>query len=68
MTYNFDPERWYDNERLAIDSDFRAGKITPRQYREALDDLDERFDGMLERLDGTYQIPVRRREDSYRPG
>ena len=64
MTYNFDPERWYDNERLAIDADFRAGKINTRQYRAALEDLDERYDSMLERLDGTYQIVVQHREDS----
>ena len=63
MTYNFDPERWYENERLAIDSDFRAGKTNAREYREALDDLDKRYDSMLDRLDGTYQIPPARRED-----
>ena len=63
MTYNFDPERWYENERLAIDSDFRAGKTDARGYREALDDLDKRYDSMLDRLDGTYQIPAARRED-----
>ena len=64
MTYNFDPERWYDNERLAIESDFRAGKLSAREYREALDDLDERYNSMLDRLDGTYQIPAERREDT----
>ena len=64
MTYNFDPERWYDNERLAIDSDFRAGKLNTREYREALDDLDERYNSMFDRLDGTYQIPAHRREDT----
>ena len=68
MSYNFDPERWYDNERLAIDSDFRAGKINTREYREALDDLDERYDSMLDRLDGTYQIPAERRVDRDNPG
>ena len=62
MTYNFDPDRWYENERLAIDSDFRAGKINSREYRAAIDDLDERYDKMLDRLDGTYQIPAQRRD------
>jgi len=56
MTYNFDPDRWYDNERLAIDERFRSGRINPREYEDAIDDLDCRFDEMLDRLDGTYQI------------
>ena len=59
MTYNFDPDRWYDNERLAIDERFRSGKINDREYKTAIDDLDCRFDEMLERLDGTYQIPAK---------
>jgi hypothetical protein len=57
MTYNFDPDRWYDNERLAIDARFRGGIINAHEYKKAIDDLDGRFDEMLERLDGTYQIP-----------
>ena len=59
MTYNFDPDRWYDNERLAIDERFRSGRIKAREYKNAIDDLDRRFDEMLERLDGTYQMPVK---------
>jgi len=63
VTYNFDPERWYDNERLAIDADFRSGKISARKYQAAIDDLDDRYDKMLDRLDGTYQIPAQRTDD-----
>jgi hypothetical protein len=59
MTYNFDPDRWYDNERLAIDERFRSGRIKARKYKDAIDDLDRRFDEMLGRLDGTYQMPVK---------
>ena len=44
MTYNFDPDRWYDNERLAIDQRFRSGSINAREYEDAIDDLDCRFD------------------------
>jgi hypothetical protein len=63
MTYNFDPDRWYDNERLAIDQRFRSGSINAREYEDAIDDLDCRFDEMLDRLDGTYQIPAKEPED-----
>ena len=56
MTYNFDPDRWYENERLAIDERFRSGSINAREYEDAIEDLDGRYDEMLDRLDGTYQI------------
>ncbi len=57
MTYNFDPDRWYDNERLVLDERFRSGEMDARQYEDAIDDLDSRYDAMIKRLDGTYQIP-----------
>ncbi len=60
MTYNFDPDRWYENERAAIVERFRSGDINARQYEDAIEDLDGRYDEMLERLDGTYQIPRKR--------
>ena len=63
MTYNFDPDRWYDNERLVIDARFRSGKLNAREYKDAIDDLDCRYDEMLDRLDGTYQIPTKSADD-----
>jgi hypothetical protein len=57
MTYNFDPERWYQNEREALESAYRGGSLTTRALQLALDELDERFEAMLNRLDGTYQLP-----------
>jgi len=64
MTYNFDPDRWYDNERLAIDERFRSGRISAGEYKDAIEDLDSRFDEMLERLDGSYQIPENSPDDT----
>ena len=63
MTYNFDPDRWYENERLLIDVRFRSGKMNAREYKDAIDDLDCRYDDMLDRLDGTYQIPAKSGDD-----
>ena len=57
MTYNFDPDRWYENERLAIDERFRSGNINEREYNEAIENLESRYDEMVDRLDGTFQIP-----------
>ncbi|MBE9543458.1 MAG: hypothetical protein IMF02_03125 [Proteobacteria bacterium] len=64
MTYNFDPDRWYDNERLALDERWRSGRLNDREYKDAIDDLDCRHDEMLNRLDGTYQIPSQNAENS----
>jgi hypothetical protein len=57
MTYNFDPDRWYADERGILDSRYRAGQMSKLEYEEAVAALDRRHDEMLTRLDGTYQIP-----------
>ena len=56
MTYNFDPDRWYDNELYLIQSQLKTGKITLNEYDEAVEILDKKFEEMWARLDGTYQI------------
>jgi hypothetical protein len=57
MTYNFDPDRWYEDERAILEAGHKAGKMSKREYRKALTDLDRRYDEMIKRLDGTYQLP-----------
>ncbi len=57
MTYNFDPDRWYDDERALLDARHRDGEFSAQEYKDALADLDRRYDEMLQRLNGTYQIP-----------
>jgi hypothetical protein len=57
MTYNFDPDRWYEDERGILDSRYKAGEMSELQYKAAVSDLDCRYDEMIARLDGTYQIP-----------
>ena len=57
MTYNFDPDRWYDNERAVLEERQKTGELDAQEYEAAVADLDRRFDEMLERLDGSYQIP-----------
>jgi hypothetical protein len=57
MTYNFDPDRWYENELAVLKARFKAGELSAQKYEEAVNDLDRRHDEMLDRLDGTYQIP-----------
>ena len=57
MSYNFDPDRWYENERALIKHRYKIGGLTGREYEDAISDLDRRYNEMLDRLDGTYQLP-----------
>ncbi len=57
MTYNFDPEHWYEIQRRALDARRRRGELDDDEAAAALADLEQRYEEMLERLDGTYQIP-----------
>jgi hypothetical protein len=57
MTYNFDPDRWYANERAALEERRRLEAWNEADYEAALEDLGRRYDEMVRRLDGTYQIP-----------
>jgi len=56
MTYNFDPDKWYDNELYLIQSQLKTGKIMQNEYDEAVEILDQKLEEMWERLNGTYQI------------
>ncbi|GAB6909425.1 hypothetical protein JCM12296A_52690 [Desulfosarcina cetonica] len=57
MTYNFDPDRWLDNELAALDHARCQQKMTDAEYENRHAALMARYDAMLERLDGTYQLP-----------
>ena len=58
MTYNFDPERWYDNESAVLAAARRAGRLTASQHAQSMDALQQRYEDMVVRLDGTYQLPA----------
>jgi hypothetical protein len=68
MTYNFDPNRWYDIERSALEAARKTEKWSVEEYERALEDLEKRYDEMIRRLDGTYQIPKRGDDTSYYSG
>jgi len=57
MTYNFDPERWYENEAALLQRRQRRGRMTPAEFECAMKALQRRYEAMLDRLDGTYQLP-----------
>ena len=56
MTYNFDPDRWYDNQRHVLDARRERGELTEDDYQVALDDLERRYDAMGSRLDKPFDL------------
>ena len=42
MTYNFDPDRWYKNEYEFIKTEYKSGKITKKEFKSALKELERK--------------------------
>ena len=56
MTYNFDPERWYENEYAYLSAKHRLGEISDEAYALQLKRLERRLEEMWARVDGTYCV------------
>jgi hypothetical protein len=56
VTYNFDPDKWLENERLRLEQRRRAGELSEEEAARAADELERRYDAMLSRLDGTFPV------------
>ena len=56
MTYNFDPDRWLDNELAALELAFKSGRLDELDVERQKDALIDRYDEIVSRLDGTYRI------------
>jgi hypothetical protein len=57
MTYNFDPDRWYENELAYLVARRHSGELSLAGYEAAVRELDRKYDEMVNRLDGSYQLP-----------
>jgi len=51
--YNFDPDKWHDNELFMIQTNLKKGEITQEEYDLAVLELDQRIEEMWKRLDGS---------------
>ena len=58
VTYNFDPDRFYENQRAVLGARREGGELDERAFAEALDELDRRYEEMLSRLDGSFRLPT----------
>lgn len=66
MTYNFDPEQWLERQRVLIAERHRRGELDDAEQISALRQAERRYDEMVARLDGTFQIPAAHRDaDGY---
>ena len=70
MTYNFDPDRWYENQRRLLDARRDGGELDVGAYQREVDALEARYDAMTSRLDKAFEAPSVRTEASTgtRPG
>jgi hypothetical protein len=57
MTYNFDPDRWYDDEYFLLEQALKQGRMTRVEFDGKVAALSDKYDEMTARLDGTYEIP-----------
>jgi len=60
MSYNFDPDRWYERERLRLDRRRESGDIDEAEHERLVRALDRRLEDIVSRLDHTFQLPSRR--------
>jgi hypothetical protein len=56
VTYNFDPDRWYENQRRALEAKRDRGELTGEDYQTGLDDLERRYEEMTSRLDKPFEL------------
>ena len=56
MTYNFDPDRWYEDQLRLLELRRHDGALDERAYAEAVQELERRYEKMLGRLDGTFEL------------
>jgi hypothetical protein len=57
VTYNFDPERWYENQKEVLGVRRERGELDEMAFAEARAELDRRYEEMLSRLDGSFRLP-----------
>ncbi len=60
MTYNFDPDRWYDDEYSLLEQGLKKGRMTKGEFDHQVEALTGKYDEMTTRLDGTYQLPEKK--------
>jgi hypothetical protein len=61
MTYNFDPDRWYEDQQRLLARRREDGTLDEAAFEKAALELERRYEAMLARLDRTYQLQEERK-------
>jgi hypothetical protein len=57
VTYNFDVDQWYENQRRLIEARKDRGELEEAAYQAELDALEVRYEQMTDRLNRSYELP-----------
>ncbi|MFB3852444.1 MAG: hypothetical protein ACE148_01325 [Vicinamibacterales bacterium] len=57
MTYNFDPDKWFENQRALLERKREKGEIDQAKFAELLDELERRYDELVERVSRSFELP-----------
>ncbi len=57
MTYNFDPDKWYANQRAVLERQRDSGELDGESFARALAVLDARYEELVSRLDAEFAVP-----------
>ena len=50
MTYNFDPDRWYERELAFLAQKLKSGSLTDKEFEQSVSNLDLQYEKMVDRL------------------
>jgi hypothetical protein len=56
VTYNFDPDRWFEIQRHVLDARRDRGELSPEAYQADLEGLERRYEEMTSRLDKPFEL------------
>jgi len=57
VTYNFDPDAWFDRQRAVLEARRQRGELDDDSLARALHELEQRYDEMTVRLDKPFELP-----------
>jgi hypothetical protein len=50
MTYNFDPDRWLENEQAALEARLKRGELTEDEFKQAWNALLDEYEAHCDRV------------------
>ena len=57
MTYNFDPDQWFENQRRLLELQRSDGRIDEATLAARLEELERKYEEMVQRLNKPFELP-----------